>query len=301
MSEVGSSSKLVAKMAALDEYKDYVVYRALARVERNPQRRVVLEKLAEQEWRHFEFWSEVAEVKPAAWRVGLYAYLLVLLRFLLGVTFVVKLLERNEREVIARYRSVERLFVGERLERLRRIIEEEESHEEAFIAQLDETLVKYMGALVLGLADAIVEITAAHAGALGSTNSTIVAGVVGLIVGVGASISMASASFLQTKHEVGKSPVVAALVTGVGYMVAVAFMSLPFFLTHDIYVAFVASIAVAIALAFVLTFQAAVYAGRDFRFEFIQTVGLLLGTAMFTYLLGKWLGGLFGIENILGT
>ena len=154
-----------------------------------------------------------------------------------------------------------------------------------------------MGALVLGLADAIIEITAAHAGALGTTSSTTVAGVIGIIGGVGAAISMASVSYLQTKHEVEKSPAVAALVTGVGYIFAVALMSLPYFLVHDIYLAFGASILVGVALAFVLTLQAAVYAERDFKFEFLQTVGLLLGTAFLTYLLGEWLGTLFGIRG----
>ncbi|MEM1598458.1 MAG: VIT1/CCC1 family protein [Pyrobaculum sp.] len=297
--EATSTSDLVrvAREAALDEYREYLTYSLLARVERNASRRAVLSALAEQELRHFRFWSRFAAVSPPR-RLRAYAWFMAFLRLLMGVTFVAKLMERGEEEAIRRYRSVEPLLSGADVEELRRIIRDEEEHERALIAQLDETIVKYMGALVLGLADAIIEITGAHAGALGTTNSTIVAGVIGLIVGIGASISMASASFLQTKHEVGKSPTVAALVTGVGYMVAVALMSLPYFLTHDIYHAFAASIAVGVVLTFVLTFQAAVYAEKDFKFEFLQTVGLLLGTALLTYLAGRWLGALFGIEQM---
>jgi VIT1/CCC1 family predicted Fe2+/Mn2+ transporter len=296
--EVTSSSKLVevAREAALDEFREYVVYRTLARVERRGDRRALLERLAGQELDHFRFWSRFAEVRPGRW-VWLYAYFMAFLRLFFGVTFVVKLLERGEEAAVARYRSVESLLPEGDREALRRIIKEEEEHERFLIAQIDDVFVKYMGALVLGLADAIIEITAAHAGALGTTNSTVVAGVVGLIVGVGAAISMASASYLQTKHETGRSPAVAALVTGVGYIFAVVLMSLPYFLVHDIYLAFGASILVGVALAFVLTFQAAVYAERDFKFEFLQTVGLLLGTAFLTYLLGEWLGTLFGIRG----
>jgi VIT1/CCC1 family predicted Fe2+/Mn2+ transporter len=298
--EVVSSSKLVevAREAALDEFREYVVYGMLARMERVAGRRRVLEALAAQELEHFRFWRRFAAVEPPAWRVRLYAFFMAFLRLLFGVTFVAKLLERGEKEAIARYRSVEPLLSGEDLEGLRRIIRDEEEHERSLIAQIDETVVKYMGALVLGLADAIIEITGAHAGALGTTNSTTVAGVIGLIVGVGAAISMASASYLQTKHEVGRSPAVAAFVTGVGYIFAVALMSLPYFLTHDIYLAFAASIAVGVLLTFVLTFQAAVYAERDFKFEFLQTVGLLLGTAFLTYMIGEWLGGVFGIKKL---
>jgi Uncharacterized membrane protein len=92
---------------------------------------------------------------------------------------------------------------------------------------------------------------------------------------------------------------VAAFVTGFGYIFAVALMSLPYFLTHDIYLAFAASILVGTFLAFVFTFQAAVYAEKDFKFEFLQTVGLLLGVAFLTYVIGDWLGGVFGIKELL--
>ena len=285
----------------MDEFREYVVYSTLARMERGAGRRRVLEALAAQEFEHFKFWGRFAAVRPSMWRVRLYVFFMVFLRLLFGVTFVAKLLERGEKEAIARYRSVEPLLSGEDLRRLRGIIKDEEEHEKALIAQIDETVVKYMGALVLGLADAIIEITGAHAGTLGTTNNTTVAGVIGLIVGVGAAISMASASYLQTKHETGRSPAVAALVTGVGYVFAVVLLSLPYFLTHDIYLAFAASIAVGVVLTFVFTFQAAVYAEKDFKFEFLQTVGLLLGTAFLTYLLGEWLGGVFGIRGLLGA
>ena len=298
--ETTSSSKLVevAREAALDEFREYVVYSTLARMERRGDRRAVLERLAEQELNHFRFWSRFAEVRPGRW-VWVYAYFMAFLRLLFGITFVAKLLERGEEAAIARYRSVEHLLPEGDREALRRIIKDEEEHERSLIAQIDDVIVKYMGALVLGLADAIIEITGAHAGTLGTTNSTIVAGVIGLIVGMGAAISMASASYLQTKHEVGRSPAVAALVTGVGYIFAVALMSLPYFLVHDIYLAFGASISVGVVLAFVLTFQAAVYAERDFKFEFLQTVGLLLGTAFLTYFVGDWLGTFFGIRGHL--
>ncbi|ACB39713.1 VIT1/CCC1 transporter family protein [Pyrobaculum neutrophilum] len=296
--EVDSSLYRIAREAALDEYKEYVVYSALARVERNERRRGVLEALAAAELDHFRFWSRIAGVRPPVWRTRLYALFMVLLRFVFGVTFVAKLLERGEVEAVARYKSLLGVVRGEDLEALRRIIRDGEEHEVALVEQIDETIVKYMGSLVLGLADAVIEITGAHAGTLGTTNSTVVAGVIGLIVGIGAAISMASASYLQTRHEVGKSPAVAALVTGVGYIAAVSLMSLPYFLTHDVYHAFAASIAVGVLLSFMLTFQGSVYTGRDFKYEFLQTVGLLLGTAALTYMLGEWLGGLFGVRVI---
>ena len=301
MEGISSSLADAARKAVLDEYREYVTYGILAKLERNEKRRRILETLSSQELGHFQFLSRFVEVKPSLWRVRLHAYLMALLRLIFGVTFVAKFSERGEQKAIIHYRSMEGLLHGDDLAALQNIIREEEEHEKALISQLDETIVRYMGALVLGLADAIIEITGTHAGTLGTTNNTIVAGVIGLIVGVGAAISMASASYLQTKHEMGKSPAIAALVTGIGYIFAVSLISLPYFLTHNIYLAFGASISAGALLTLLFTFQASVYAEKDFRFEFLQTLGLLLGTAFLTYFIGEWLGYLFGIRGLIGA
>ncbi len=287
-----------AREFALKELEEYLVYSWLARVERDPRRKRILESLAAQERGHYEFWSRMERVEPG---IGVYlrAALMVLLRLIFGITFVGKLMERGEGDIVRDYSST-LPTLNERDRRiLEAIIEDERSHESEMLAQVDEVLVRYMGALVLGLADAIVEITGAHAGTLGTTGDTLVAGVIGLIVGVSASISMASASYLQTKHETGKSPRTAAAVTGVGYMGAVVLMSIPYFLTRDIYLAFAASVSVGVLLALMLSFQGSVYLGTDLRREFAQTAALILGTAILSYALGDLLGTALGIRGII--
>ncbi|HEU16389.1 MAG TPA: rubrerythrin family protein [Nitrososphaeria archaeon] len=287
-----------AREFALKEFQEYITYSWLARVERNPRRRDILKALASQERGHYEFWRRQEPVEPGRW-IYVEAALLVILRIIFGITFVGKLMERGEHDIVGEYSAAAMTIEGEDRRILEAIIEDERSHEAEMLAQVDETIVKYMGALVLGLSDAIVEITGAHAGTLGTTNDTLIAGVIGLIVGVSASISMASASYLQTKHETGKSPRTAAAITGFGYMGAVALMSLPYFLTHVIYLAFAASISVGVMLALMLTFQGSVYSGTNFRGEFVQTAILLLGTAMLSYLLGDVLGTALGIRGLI--
>ena len=63
-----------------------------------------------------------------------------------------------------------------------------------------------------------------------TTSRTIVAGVAGLIVGVSAAVSMASAAYIQAKHEMGKSPKFSALITGLAYITAVVALSTPYLL-----------------------------------------------------------------------
>jgi VIT1/CCC1 family predicted Fe2+/Mn2+ transporter len=301
--EITSTKKSLRDIAAefcRDEYTDYIIYSKLAAIEFNERRRDVLSRLADVERRHYEFWRRYTpSFKPPITSM-IYAYLLAFLRMLLGATFVIRLFERGEQKAVEKYREALGFAESEEEKRaIEAIIKDEEEHEELFIAQLDEAVVKYMSALVLGMADAIIEITGTHAGSLGTTSSTIITGAVGLVVGTSAAISMASASYLQTKHEVGKSPRVAALVTGFGYIVATALMSLPFFLIDNIFAAFAVSIVVSVLLALLFTFQGSVYTGTDFRRGFVQTVGLLLGVAVLAYILGDVLSAALGIRALI--
>ena len=282
-----------------DEYADYIAYKRLVSIEFNKERKKKLELIAKTEYDHFNFWRKYTTFKPS-FKSILYSYFLVLLRLIFGVTFVIKLLERGEDKAVERYRTVLDLIQTEEDRRVvERIIQDELDHEQYFVSQLDEIIVKYMSALVLGLADAIIEITGTHAGTLGTTSSTIITGAVGLVVGISAAISMASASYLQTKHEMGKSPTMAALITGSGYILAVALMSLPYFVISNIVLAFVASIAISILLVMIFTFQGSVYTNSSFIMDFLQTVGLVLGVALLAYFLGDILSAVLGIKELI--
>jgi VIT1/CCC1 family predicted Fe2+/Mn2+ transporter len=180
------------------------------------------------------------------------------------------------------------------------VIEDEVRHEEALISSIDETRVKYMGFIVLGLADAIIEITGVHAGFLGVTNYTIMAGIAGLVVGLSAAVSMASAAYLQAKHEMGRNPLTSALMTGLGYVAASFTLATPYFLTHRMLLAFSASIGLGVILIAAFTYYGAVVFDRDFRRELAESVGLMLATALGSYVFGEVIGGYFGIRGAFG-
>ncbi len=281
-----------------DEYMDYLVYTELSKREKNGNRKAILEKLASAEYKHYNFWSEMANgYKPRI--SSLLIKLILMLRILLGLTFTLKMLERHEAEVINGYKNYLKRVEGEIKERLEEIIKEEEEHEKFFISQIDEGVVRYMSFIVLGLADAIVEITGVHAGFLGVTNSTLIAGIAGLVVGFAAAISMASAAYLQAKHDIARSPLVSAAVTGVSYIAAVAVLALPYFITHDMLYAFSGSVIMAVLLTASFTFYGAVISDKSFKREFIESVALILGTAGATFAFGEFLGGLFGVRQAI--
>ncbi len=282
----------------LDEYMDHSVYMELAKLEKDMGRRRILEQLSVKELEHYRFWTIIAgEYRPELNRILLTA--IMILRRLFGLTFTLKLLERNEGKTIAGYKAYMGKLQGDQRVTLESIVRDEEEHERYFISQINENVVRYMSFIVLGLADAIVEITGVHAGFLGVTSSTLIAGIAGLVVGFAAAISMASAAYLQAKHDASRSPTFSAMTTGIAYIGAVAFLALPYFLTHDMLLAFGTSVFFALALTASFTLYGAVLTDRSFVKEYALSVSLTLGTALAAFLFGEFLGRIFGVRQFL--
>ena len=288
-----------AQQYLIDEYADHQLYKDLAVLEKDAGNKQALLKLAEQEYEHYLFWKKF----NPAYEPKLSPFFLAgfcLMRHVCGLTFTVKFLERHERATIEEYKKVACELSGEDKIRLEKIINDENEHENFFIGQIRETVIKYIGFIALGLADAIVEITGVHAGFLGVTNSTLFAGISGLIVGISAAISMGSAAYLQAKQDPHRSAWTSAIITGISYILSVIMLAVPYFLTHNMTYAFTFSIMVGMSLIAVLTFYSAVVFDRRFLREFLETVGLMLATAAITFILGAFLGKAFGLQHIIG-
>lgn len=286
----------LAEKFCIDEYQDYIIYSYLRDREGDPKLREILDKLARDERSHYEFWKRVSG-RDCAESVSKFKLKAIhIMRRMMGLTFTLKWLERHEEEVIESYKEFLNRLEGEERRELERIIREEEEHENELLGSIDERLVKYMGFIALGLADAIVEVTGVHAGVLGVTSSTIYAGVTGLIVGFSAAISMASAAYIQAKHEVGRNPLFSAAITGLSYLVAVVMLALPYFLLHTMIGAFAASVVAGVILVAFFTYYSAIVSDREFLREFVETTGLMLATAFGSYLFGEALGQYFGIR-----
>jgi len=280
-----------------DEYFDWTVYTALAEHERDDQRRELLRSLAETELQHYEFWKSITNGE--ARKVNRVAVaLLLMMRRVAGLVFTMKFLELHEHKVVEAYKRWLPQLNVDRQSRLQAIIEDEEKHEEYFVSQVDEAIIRYIGFIALGLSDAIIEVTGVHAGFLGVMQSTLVAGIAGLIVGFAASISMGVAAYLKAKSESRKSPMTSAFITSFSYLLAVVFLAAPYFMTHDMFIAFGASVILAVLMSVAFTFYVSVVNETNFKREVMENTLLLLGTAFATYLFGDFLRNIFNIEQL---
>ena len=282
-----------------DEYFDSAVYAALSDIERNDQRKILLQKLAESEHEHYRFWKDITNEEARPVRKFIVRLLLVMRR-IAGLMFTMKFLELHERDVVEEYREwLPRLESAQR-DRLTAILKDEEEHEKYFMSQVDEAIVRYIGFVALGLSDAIIEITGVHAGFLGVMGSTLVAGIAGLVVGFAASISMGVAAYLKAKSEVRKAPITSASITSVTYFFSVILLAAPYFLTESMVIAFSVSVTFAILMSVGFTFYVSVVNETNFRREVIENTALLIGTAVATYFFGDLLGTIFAVKAPLG-
>lgn len=285
----------VAFQSAKDEYIDFSVYKKLSEssLEKNKAFKRTLARLAKMEFRHYRFWTKYCPGR----NVGanrLKINLIVFLRFFLGVTFAVRYLERTEATVIRKYKAMSSRIPSSDKHAFKEMIADEEEHEREFSEQFSEPHIKYISFIVLGLADALVEIAGIHAGSLGIYNSTELAGLAGIVAGAAASIAMASAAYAQAKAGFKGSAAISAVYTGISYFVTAVILATPYFLTKIMLNALFTSLALAVLVIAFISFYGSVISGSIFRKDFIEVTSIMLGATVALYLLG------FAIRHLTG-
>lgn len=294
-----SSSKTLQQVAldsARDEITDHTVYKRMSTlgVERNADFRKILASLAEMEYRHYVFWKKYVpneDIQPNR----LMVYLTLVLRVLLGTTFASKYLERNESSVIAKYRSFAPMIPESDRNEFEQMLQDEVSHEAEFEQKTESGAVKYISFVVLGLADALVEIAGIHAGSLGIYDSTRLAGLAGVVAGAAASIAMASAAYAQAKQGFEGSASLSAAYTGGSYFAAALILAAPYFVTDVMGIALGTSLTFAVILIAFVSFYSSVISGKPFSRDFLEMTGIMFGATVALYVLGTVIHILFHI------
>lgn len=262
-----------------EEITEFYVYRALA--ERSEgKNREVLKKIAEEELKHYNAFKEITgtDVKPNKAKIRLF----VLLSRILGIVFAIKLMERGERKTQESYEAMRDRFPS-----LESIIEDEVKHERMLHSLVKDELSSYIGSIILGLNDALVEMTGALTGLTFALSASNLIAISSLIVGISAALSMAASEFLSRRAEGSKDPLKAALYTGLAYIAVVLFLVLPFFLIRKPRIALMLSLSVSIALIALFSMYVAVVKDRDIKKEFLTMAGTSLGVAFVSFLVGS--------------
>jgi VIT1/CCC1 family predicted Fe2+/Mn2+ transporter len=270
------------------EITEHHVYKRLAKRVKSKHNKDILKRIADDELRHYNFWKRITkqDVEPNWFKV----WWSILFTRILGLTFGVRFMEYGEKAAQKNYRKVSRQFPS-----AKRIIKDEHMHELKLIKILHDERLKYVGSIVLGLNDALVELTGALAGFTLALQNTKLIAVVGAITGIAASLSMAASEYLSTKAEENdKHPIKASVYTGIAYFITVMILIIPFLLASNAFVALGFTVASALAIIFFFTFYTSVAMGLPFRKRFLEMALLSLGIAAFSFGVGwairAWLG-----------
>jgi vacuolar iron transporter family protein len=288
--ELSATTTLLLLTAQRNELTEYRIYRRLAERIDDPHNADVLRRIADNERAHERFWQQFTGVEVTPHRAKVWWY--VAIARVLGLTFAIKLMERGEEQAQVVYARV-----AEEIPEARRIVADEDAHEHELIAMLDEERLRYVGSMVLGLSDALVELTGALAGFTLALQNTRLIGATGLITGIAASLSMAASEYLSTQsQEDAQEPLTASLYTGAAYVFTVAALILPYWVVSHYLVALGLTLAIAVLIILGFTYYLSVARDLPFRRRFVQMAGISLGVAALSFGIGFLVRELFGVE-----
>jgi len=247
----------------------------------------VLRKIADEEQKHYEFWKKITkkEIKPQRMLVLWY----LLLARVLGIIFAIRLRESGERGAQKKYRGLMEVKGIEKL------IVDEERHEQALIAILKDERLDYAGSIVLGLNDALVELTGALAGFTLALRDPRIVAMAGMITGFAAALSMAASGYFQSKEDGTKNPIKSAVYTGVAYIIVVILLIVPYLVFTNVYAALGITLSIAVLIIAGYTMYISVARNLSFGRRFLEMAAISLTVAAVSFCFGLVLNHFFGI------
>lgn len=273
-----------------NEITEYRVYSTLASIEKDENNRKVLLSIANEEIKHYHILKKYTGVtpKPNRWRIFKYYWL----ARILGITFAIKRMESSEQNAHNNYAG----YTG--YADLTELAEAEEKHEKELISLIQEERLEYMGSVVLGLNDALVEFTGALAGFTLALNDSKLIALTGGITGIAAALSMASSEYLSTKSEAGenKRPIKAAIYTGIAYIITVAALIAPFIFIGNVLAALGTMLCIALFIIALFNYYYAVARSESFRKRFGEMAILSFSVAAVSFVIGFALKKFTGID-----
>lgn len=282
--------KLVLRMQQ-NEITEHFIYKKIASRLKEGENKKLLEGIAADELRHSEVW-QARTGKTVRPRMGKVAWMGFLAR-LLGFSFVLKKMEGGEELAQRNYALVEK-----EVPEVRAIIADENRHEKELLALLDEERLQYVGSMVLGLSDALVELSGTLAGLTFALQNTRLTALSGLITGISATLSMASSEYLSAKNEGRGDALKSCAYTGIAYVATVVLMILPYLLLPNN--AFMGALAIMLAVVVLIilgfTYYISVAKEVPFGKRFAEMAGISLSVAAISFGIGILVKKFLGID-----
>ncbi len=274
-----------------NEQNESIIYEKISRYAKGEENKQTLLRLAKEERAHYEIWKSYTkrDMKPNRGKILKFT----LIARIFGFTFAVKLMERGESNAQNEYE-----LLAKEVEESAFIRKQEEEHEHTLLNMLDEERLHYVGSMVLGLNDALVELTGSLAGfAFALQNNRLIA-LSGLIVGISATFSMASSEFLAARSEGRTDALKACTYTGIAYLITVVALIAPYLLFGEgQYIpALICMLAVVILIILGFTYYTSVAQDKRFGSRFWEMALISIGVAAVSFVVGVLAKKFLGID-----
>ena len=288
---VSPAALAIIRKMQQSELTESVIYEKIAAFAKGEENKATLLRLAREEKAHYEIWKKYTaeEMKPESGKVLKYT----LLARILGFTFAVKLMEKGEEGAQDEY---EKLM--QEVEESAQIRQQEMEHETALLGMLDEERLQYVGSMVLGLNDALVELTGSLAGFAFALQNTRLIALSGLIVGISATFSMASSEFLAARSEGRTDALKSCSYTGIAYLLTVIALIAPYLLfpVTQFIPALICMLVVVIAIIAGFTYYTSVAQDQPFRSRFLEMALISISVAVVSFIVGILAKQFLGVD-----
>ncbi len=291
MAQLSSRAQKIILSQQVNELTESIVYDKIANIVKDQHNKDVLLKIAAEEKRHHDIWKKYTkiEAKPKRFKILWYTFL----ARLLGFTFALKLMEKGEGDASVLYKSI-----SDEVPEAEKIAHDEDVHEQQLLELLDEERLKYVGSMVLGLSDALVELSGTLAGLTFALQNTRLIALSGLITGISATFSMASSEYLSSRTEGGDNALKSGLYTGVVYLLTVAFLVAPYLIFPNSHFMLALAVMLITVVLIILGFTYYISVAQDLPFgkRFLEMALISLGVASFSFFIGIVVKKFLGIE-----
>lgn len=289
--ELSQAALSIVKKMQQNELTESVIYEEIARFAKGEENKKTLLRLAKEEKSHYEIWKKYTgvEMKPEKRKVFKFK---TIARFL-GFTFAVKLMENGEEAAQSEY-----ALLATEVEESILIRQQEEEHEAALLDMLDEEVLQYVGSMVLGLNDALVELTGSLAGFTLAMQNTRLIALSGLILGISATFSMASSEFLSAKSEGRTDALKSCTYTGIAYLVTVILLIAPYLIlgSSQYMLALVCMLVIVILIIAGFTYYTSVAQDEPFKSRFLEMATISISVAVISFVVGKIAKAFLGVD-----
>lgn len=288
---ISADSMAIIKRMQQSELTESVIYEEIAKFAKGEENRQTLMRLAKEEKAHYEIWKKYTgiEMQPEKFKIFKYK----MLARIFGFTFAVKLMERGEENSQEEYDKL-----AKEVEESILIRQQEEEHENALLNMLDEERLQYVGSMVLGLNDALVELTGSLAGFTFAMQNTRLIALSGLIIGISATFSMASSEFLAAKSEGRDDALKSCAYTGTAYLVTVVLLILPYLLLgNSQYILALGLMMLTVILIIAgFTYYTSVAQDQPFKSRFAEMAIISISVAVISFFVGVAAKAILGVD-----